>query len=103
MEVKLGGDVVSVRDTKYRRPPGHEPEAQPTITVQLGDWVSFVDRVTADEGRTVADGALRTAPGADGGVDLTTIHGDDVLRYTAAEWDAFVGGVRLGEFHPILR
>lgn len=40
----------------------------------------------------------------DGGVAMRNSHDPDgvTLRYTRAEWDAFMGGVRNGEFDDLL-
>lgn len=53
-----------------------------------------VGRLPADTNRTI-----HIAHRTDGGADLQSIPARSLtLSYTAAEWDAFVAGVRAGEF-----
>lgn len=90
VEVRLHDGRVSVRDTKYRRDPAHDPDRQPALTVPLPEWVAFL---------TGRPSALSAAPDGDG-VVLRAAGQPVELRYTAAEWSAFAAGVELGEFTP---
>lgn len=90
VEVRLHGEHVSVRDTKFRRDPAHDPDRQPTITVPVGDWMDFLAGRPSSLS-AIPDGA---------GVVLSAAGQAVELRYTPAEWSAFVAGVRLGEFAP---
>lgn len=92
VEVRFDGHAVHIRDSKFRRQPGHRPEAQPVITVGAGEWMAFLDIV---RGRT-ASTALTAHTTADGHTTLR--HRGTALTYTPGEWRAFVAGVRDGEF-----
>ncbi|WP_378735230.1 DUF397 domain-containing protein [Nocardia brasiliensis] len=96
VEVRFDGDAVLIRDSKYRRNPANRPADEPVITVTAHEWSTFLDALRRRE-RT--PGALTAHPAAD---DHTTLrHGDTVLDYTPQEWDAFLLGVRDGEFDRI--
>ncbi|QIS07036.1 DUF397 domain-containing protein [Nocardia brasiliensis] len=96
VEVRFDGTAVLVRDSKYRRDPANRPADEPVITVTALDWTAFLDALRAGrrtEGSLVADTA------ADGHTTLR--HGDTVLTYTPAEWDAFLLGAHDGEFDRV--
>ncbi|QBS42225.1 DUF397 domain-containing protein [Nocardia sp. CS682] len=93
VEVRFDGDAVLIRDSKYRRDPAHRPADEPIITVTAREWSAFLDALrTAHR----PPGALTASTAADGHTTLR--HGTTVLRYTPQEWDAFLLGVRDGEF-----
>jgi hypothetical protein len=52
--------------------------------------------------RCHSGGCVGVAALPDGGVALrdTKVADGPVLTFTAEEWDAFLGGVAAGEFHP---
>lgn len=96
VEVRFDGDTVLVRDTKFRRDPGHDPAAQPTIRATAAQWAALLDAVAGHRADT---GAFTVAAAPDGGVALA-LRGT-TLRYTRAEWAAFRAGVADHEFdHP---
>ncbi|WP_329414640.1 DUF397 domain-containing protein [Nocardia vinacea] len=96
VEVKFDGDLVLIRDSKYLRDPANDPTAQPTIAVLAEDWNAFLRAANGMEPDAWRDLPIITRHGS-GGV---TVHAADgtMLTYTAAEWVAFVAGVRDGEF-----
>ncbi|MEG8181243.1 DUF397 domain-containing protein [Nocardia terpenica] len=98
VEVHLGTTVVSIRDSKYLRDPSNNPEAQPIITVAAAQWVTFLKLITGQPSAT-DHSVLEVSVAVDGSVTLSA--GDGVaLVYTPAEWEAFLAGVRAGEFDP---
>ncbi|GAA5106591.1 DUF397 domain-containing protein [Nocardia iowensis] len=96
VEVRFDGDAVLIRDSKYRRNPANRPADEPVITVTAREWTTFLDTLRLRE-RT--PGVLTAHTAADGHTTLR--HGDTVLDYTPQEWDAFLLGVRDGEFDRI--
>ncbi|WP_405159766.1 DUF397 domain-containing protein [Nocardia sp. NBC_01499] len=96
VEVRFDGDAVLVRDSKYRRDPANCLADEPIITVTAREWTLFLDTLRAS-GRT--PGALTAHTAADGNTMLR--HGTTVLGYTPQEWNAFLLGVRDGEFDRI--
>ncbi|WP_068025409.1 DUF397 domain-containing protein [Nocardia mexicana] len=97
VEVRFDGGAVLIRDSKFRRDPAHRREDEPVITVTASEWMTFLDAV---RGRDAATEVLVAAPAPH--ADGTTLRcGDTALDYTRGEWDAFVAGVRDGEFDRI--
>ncbi|MEC3914189.1 DUF397 domain-containing protein [Nocardia sp. CDC160] len=96
VEVRFDGDAVLIRDSKYRRNPEHRLDDEPIITVTASEWMTFLDAVL---GRHIHRTALIAETGADGHTTLT--HERITLLYTPGEWDAFVAGVRDGEFDRV--
>ncbi|MFF0541416.1 DUF397 domain-containing protein [Nocardia thailandica] len=92
VEVRFDGDVVLIRDSKFRRTPAAEGVPEPVVAVRAELWTSFLHCLLT--GRPHPE--LATAPTPDGGTLLR--HGGTTLRFTAAEWAAFVAGVRDDEF-----
>ncbi|MGW4719454.1 DUF397 domain-containing protein [Nocardia sp. NPDC004260] len=95
VEVLEGISSVSIRDSKYLRDPLNDPDAEPIITVTKDEWAAFVDQI-AERTLTLRPGRLRAIAVGDGTTQLTC--SGVILSYTRAEWDAFVYGVRCGEF-----
>ncbi|MVU79891.1 DUF397 domain-containing protein [Nocardia sp. ET3-3] len=95
VEVRFDGDAVLIRDSKYRRNPEHRLDDEPIITVTAPEWMTFL----AGLGRHIHRTALIAETGADGHTTLR--HGEITLVYTPGEWDAFLAGVRDGEFDRI--
>ncbi|MTE11890.1 DUF397 domain-containing protein [Nocardia sp. CT2-14] len=96
VEVRFDGDVVLIRDSKYRRDPEHRLEDEPIITVAAAEWMTFLAVV---RGRLAERTPLIAETGADGRTTLR--HGHTTLIYTPGEWRAFVAGARDGEFDRI--
>ncbi|MET7770434.1 DUF397 domain-containing protein [Nocardia sp. NPDC005366] len=92
VEVRFVGDAVLVRDSKYRRDPANLLAEEPIITVTANEWTSFLTLLATGGS---AD-RLITRTASDGTTSLC--HGDITLTYTPEEWDAFIAGVRDGEF-----
>lgn len=100
VEVRFYDELVSIRDSKYRRDQANNPNFEPVITVTAGQWAVVLDELT---GRTPPHANLalsvETTPGE--GAVLRAIEDGTTLTYTAAEWQSFLDGVRAGEFaHP---
>ncbi|MFB7720580.1 MULTISPECIES: DUF397 domain-containing protein [unclassified Nocardia] len=96
VEVRFDGAAVFIRDSKYRRNPANSSHDEPIITVSAVEWMSFL-AVLRDRPAGGAELTAHTA--ADG---FTTLgYGEIGLVYTPGEWDAFLAGVRDGEFDRI--
>lgn len=97
VEVRFAGDVVHIRDSKYRRNPANDPTREPIITVPADEWHDFLASLT-----TTAPAprrcTLTAVPVPDGGTHLRSDSGT-TLSYTQAEWQAFLAGVHAREFH----
>ena len=105
VEVRFVGDVVLVRDSKYRRDPAALLCDEPIITVTATEWTSFLTVLASGgsvEGPTAptTPTALTALTTSDGTTSLR--HGDITLTYTPEEWDAFIAGVRDGEFDRVV-
>ncbi|QIS16849.1 DUF397 domain-containing protein [Nocardia arthritidis] len=98
VEVRFDGDAVLIRDSKYRRNPANRTAEEPVITVNISEWTSFLTHLKA--GTAPFGLSLFAGDTADGGTALR--HGATVLTYTPAEWNAFLAGVRDGEFDRIM-
>lgn len=83
-----------IRDSKYLREPGANPVRQPVIEVPASHWTAFLASVIESE--QVVDPVLPSVVCSAFGVSVTA--GDTSLRFTVAEWAAFVAGVGVGEF-----
>ncbi|WP_216916879.1 DUF397 domain-containing protein [Nocardia noduli] len=99
VEVRFVGDVVSVRDSKYRRDPAALLCDEPIITVTATEWTSFLT-VLASGGSAEGPTALTALTTSDGATSLR--HGEITLTYTPEEWNAFIAGVRDGEFDRVV-
>lgn len=96
VEARFDGRQVLVRDSKYLRWPQNDPAAQPMVSVRADQWPVFLEAAAGlphDEGATVA--ALERIES--GQVVVRSGDGTDLI-YSEAEWDAFVLGIRAGEF-----
>ncbi|MEU5851901.1 DUF397 domain-containing protein [Saccharopolyspora shandongensis] len=91
VEIRFADGLVQVRDSKDRG-------EGPVIDVPGREWPT----VLAEVAGLVPGGTNRTIRivlRADGGADFQPLPARSLtLSYTAAEWDAFVAGVRAGEF-----
>ncbi|MCX4096497.1 DUF397 domain-containing protein [Nocardia sp. alder85J] len=96
VEVRFDGDVVHVRDSKFRRDPANRDAAEPVVTVSAREWTAFLDTVISG---VATNSELHVVTAADGGATL--VHGEMRLTYTPGEWSAFVAGARDGEFDRI--
>ncbi|ATL68635.1 DUF397 domain-containing protein [Nocardia terpenica] len=95
VEIRFGDGVVLIRDSKYLRDPANDSAAQPFISIPTHDWPTFLNAARGFEG-TSRHGLPAIEHHASGEVSL---HADGTtLTYTAAEWTAFVSGIRAGEF-----
>ncbi|MRH86332.1 DUF397 domain-containing protein [Nocardia sp. SYP-A9097] len=93
VEVRFDGAAVFIRDSKYRRNPANSALDEPIITVSAVEWMSFL---TILRDRPGAAAALTSTTASDG---YTTLRSGEIgLVYTPGEWDAFLAGVRDGEF-----
>ncbi|MFE3320231.1 DUF397 domain-containing protein [Nocardia sp. NPDC059195] len=92
VEVRFDGNVVQVRDSKFRRNPMNTGAAEPIITVDAPVWTAFLHSLLTEHHHP--DLIAHVSP--DG--STTLCHEDVLLRFTAAEWQAFVAGARDNEF-----
>ncbi|MGW5643525.1 DUF397 domain-containing protein [Saccharopolyspora sp. NPDC003752] len=91
VEIRFADDLVQVRDSKDRG-------EGPVIDVLGREWPTVLAEVAGLVPRGT-NRAIRIVRHADGGADFQPLPARSLaLRYTAAEWDAFVAGVRAGEF-----
>ncbi|WP_069164496.1 DUF397 domain-containing protein [Nocardia altamirensis] len=95
LEARLDGDVVHVRDSKYRRNPHNHLDDEPILTVQLTDWRNFLANITDERS---FDTTIAISIDSHGSAILTTKSGDIELRFTPGEWTAFLIGAQDGEF-----
>ncbi|WP_190813204.1 DUF397 domain-containing protein [Saccharopolyspora pogona] len=91
VEVRFSDRAVHVRDSKDRG-------EGPVISVSGNAWSTLLaevaGRLPVGTSRTI-----RIVHRTDGGADLQSLPARSLtLSYTATEWDAFVAGVRAGEF-----
>jgi hypothetical protein len=101
VEVRFEGQVVHIRDSKYRRVPANGAAGEPIITVTAEQWTALLDELTGDA-TAGANGALIVEAATDG-VDLRHAESGVVLHYTPAEWRSYLAGVHAHEFdHPAL-
>ncbi|MEG8179439.1 DUF397 domain-containing protein [Nocardia terpenica] len=96
VEIRFGDGVVLIRDSKYLRDPANDSAAQPFISIPARDWPAFLDAARGFDG-TIRRGLPAIEHHASGEVSLHAADGT-TLTYTAAEWTAFVSGIRAGEF-----
>ncbi|MFE3317510.1 DUF397 domain-containing protein [Nocardia sp. NPDC059195] len=90
VEVAHMSSSVLIRDSKYSGPVAE----QPTVRIQAGCWNDFLDLVLSANSGVLDGVAIAVQPS--GGATVT--QGNNVLVYTADEWDAFAKGVADGEF-----
>ncbi len=99
VEVRFHGDLVSIRDSKYRRDPANDPCCEPILTVTAEQWTAFLADLTGP-GIPATDSPLIVESGPTGPL-LRTTYQDTVLHFTQAEWQSFLTGVHAHEFdHP---
>ncbi|MGI9001603.1 MAG: DUF397 domain-containing protein [Pseudonocardia sp.] len=93
VEVRFHDDLVSIRDSKYRRDPAHDPHREPILTVTAEQWIAFLNDLTAP----ATDGPLifESTPG---GLLLHATNQNTTLHFTHAEWQSFLTGVHTREF-----
>ena len=91
-----GSSEVGIRDSKFLRDPANEPSQQPIITVSHAAWGAFIAALA--NARHAATDVLVAVEEPDQSVTLSSTASTVVLNYTPAEWDAFLFGVRAGEF-----
>lgn len=101
VEVSFEGDLVRVRDSKYRRDPANDLRREPVITVTVTEWTAFLDALDRTNSPEEQH-ALHVEQDPDGSTALCIArsHGNPsatVLRYTSGEWESFLAGVRAGE------
>lgn len=90
VEVRIEDDQVLVRDTKLGG-------SSPVISITRADWLDFTDEIKRGMTGPVGDRIQTLVTG--GGWDLINRSQPNVrLSFTIAEWDAFLDGVRDGEF-----
>lgn len=92
VEVRFDGDVVQIRDSKFRRNPMNVGLDEPIITVTTELWTEFLHCLLT----TRRHPALVAHVCTDGSATLR--HEDVFLHFTPTEWEAFVTGVRDDEF-----
>lgn len=88
VQVRFVGGQVQVADSK-------DGGRGPVITVSGVEWDQFVVAALADD---AGDGAALSGIPVDGGGRMVTGPDGTALRYTAAEWAAFLAGAADGEF-----
>ncbi|MQY21224.1 DUF397 domain-containing protein [Nocardia macrotermitis] len=94
VEFAFAGDLVGLRDSKYRRDPANATDDQPMISLPLTHWQPFLEAAVAGSPRS---GELRILHLHDGGVTLQD-HDGVALTYTDAEWTAFLAGIAADDF-----
>ncbi|MFF2085696.1 DUF397 domain-containing protein [Nocardia sp. NPDC058176] len=92
VEVRFDGDVVQIRDSKFRRNPLNVGLDEPIITVPTELWTEFLHhlRTTRRHPTLVA----HVSPDH----SATLRHNATLLHFTAPEWEAFLAGVHDNEF-----
>ncbi|MFC3961656.1 DUF397 domain-containing protein [Nocardia jiangsuensis] len=95
VEVKIEGDAVLVRDSKFRRDPGNRDRTQPQIGISVGAWTELCQRMISMTSFTLGE-ALRVTVHNDGAA--TFENWSIRLNFTPDEMDAFAKGVIDGEF-----
>ncbi|WP_345496414.1 DUF397 domain-containing protein [Nocardia callitridis] len=94
VEVRFEGENALLRDSKYQ---GLE-EVRPIITVPVVVWSHFLQAAMDNtDSRRAMPGHPAIQHTASGETTITDADGTS-LSYTAAEWAAFISGVRAGEF-----
>ncbi|MGY4102057.1 DUF397 domain-containing protein [Nocardia sp. R16R-3T] len=97
---RIEGDPnVFIRDSKFGRGLGNQPEDEPIIEMPAAAWATFEALVL---GRTITEAAVgcpEIQHAADNG---TVLRGTDhtTLAFTGDEWSAFRAGLVGREFEP---
>lgn len=97
VEVKATDTAILIRDSKYLRDPGNDPEVQPIITVTVAQWRHFLDAATL---RSAAPSEPAITVHSDGSATLKSADGI-TLDYTPTEWLYFSEAVTEGEFDDL--
>lgn len=97
VEVKVTETAILIRDSKYLRDPGNEPDAQPIIAVTVAQWRHFLDTVA---GRSTAPSEPAIIVHRDGSATLKSTDGI-TLDYTPTEWLYFTDAAAEGEFDDL--
>ena len=100
VEVRFGGSIVYVRDSKYLLEPRNDPALQPTIAVPADNWSLVLGEVMGDL-PPGANGAVNLQTAPDGTVTVTCRSTGVSLSYDADEIVAFQADVMAGEFSPL--
>ncbi|WP_153407482.1 DUF397 domain-containing protein [Nocardia macrotermitis] len=96
VEILRDAEAVLIRDSKYQG----DPAEQPILSVRTTAWAKFLTAVTLGESITVTTDLPAIEYEASTGE--TILRADDVaLTYTSGEWEAFIAGIRAGEFSPL--
>lgn len=90
VEVRSEGEQILVRDTKLG-------DASPVLNVSAQDWLLFIAEVKAGINCPIG-GRVQTWISGSGWEMVDLMDPDLRLAFTQPEWDAFLGGVRDGEF-----
>lgn len=95
VEVQAYHGAVYIRDSKYGRNPANLPENEPIIELPASEWAAFLASVanTSNPASATAPSVTYLASGL-----VTLEFRGTTLTYTTPEWDAFLNGVRGGEF-----
>ncbi|MFC4373906.1 DUF397 domain-containing protein [Nocardia halotolerans] len=92
VEVRFDGDVVQIRDSKFRRNPMNTGLDEPIITVDSTQWTAFLRCLLTNSPHPTLIADV-TPDGA-----ATLRHEDVTLHFTPAEWEAFTAGAHDNEF-----
>lgn len=96
---KAGGDTILIRDTTILIRDTKLGESSPKLAIPVEDWGYAIERIKV--GALPGDiCTLKIQMTGTGGARFSYQHGGIVLVYTKDEWDAFVAGVKDGEFDP---
>lgn len=95
VEIKIEGDTVFVRDTKFRRSAENKNIQQPHIEIPIRLWGEVCDRVTGLTSFALG-GTVRIEVHAGGAATFSS--GTVELNFTSDEMDAFAKGIIDGEF-----
>jgi Domain of unknown function (DUF397) len=86
-------DQVHIRDSKDRGDG-------PTISIAVQQWTIMLDELTGDA-PAGSNGAVTVSTSRSGHTLLRAVSDGTTLRFTNAEWGAFLAGARVHEFdHP---
>lgn len=98
VEVQSAGGDVRVRDSKAVADPDGESPSVPCVTIDHDAWAELLDALK--RGRSIVEltGPCRFRITADGTAELVDVVTKVVLSFTASEVEAFMAGVRAGEF-----
>ncbi|WP_028478545.1 DUF397 domain-containing protein [Nocardia sp. CNY236] len=94
VEVAFDGNMVLVRDDKYDGPA----DLQPTIAVPTPAWTTFLELTLGSEIQGDSLAVPSISMDSHGAVVRDAV--GTTLKFTPAEWTAFIAGVRAGEFTP---